>query len=129
MDYLYETARKIPVVRRSQILVCGGGIAGVAAAFCAAKQGAEVLLIEKYGFLGGLVTAGLVITTPPLNNGFNLEIARRFKERGVLLPCRDSGEELEWLQMHAFDPEIAKYEFMEMLLEKSYPSAPSNCWV
>ncbi len=99
------------------LLVCGGGFAGVAAAVCAARTGARVMLLEKYGFLGGLVTSALVITTPPLDNGINLEIAGRLKERGVYVPCRNSGEESESLNMHAIDPEVVKYEFIRMLQE------------
>ncbi len=42
------------------IIVAGGGLAGVAAAISAAREGAKVLLVERYGFLGGMATAGLV---------------------------------------------------------------------
>ena len=42
------------------VVVAGGGTAGVAAAIAAARNGADTLLIEKYGFLGGTMTAGLV---------------------------------------------------------------------
>ena len=42
------------------VCVCGGGLAGVAAAVSAAREGSRVILIEKYGFLGGMATAGLV---------------------------------------------------------------------
>src|SRR5580704_9439817 len=43
----------------TDILVVGGGAAGVAAAFTAARAGARVLLLEKYGFCGGAAVAGL----------------------------------------------------------------------
>ena len=42
------------------VLVAGGGLAGVMAAIAAAREGKQVLLIEKYGCLGGMATAGLV---------------------------------------------------------------------
>src|ERR1700730_2368404 len=45
--------------RDTDVLVVGGGAAGVAAAFTAAKAGARVLLLEKYGFCGGAAVAGL----------------------------------------------------------------------
>ena len=38
------------------IIVAGGGFSGVAAAVAAAREGAEVLLLERYGFLGGMAT-------------------------------------------------------------------------
>ena len=44
---------------KTDVLVVGGGAAGLAAAYTAAKAGARVLLLEKYGFCGGAVVAGL----------------------------------------------------------------------
>jgi hypothetical protein len=46
--------------RRVDVLVCGGGPAGMAAATMAARQGAKVLLVERYGRLGGMAVQGLV---------------------------------------------------------------------
>lgn len=43
------------------VIVAGGGPAGVGAALAAARQGCRTLLIEQYGFLGGMWTAGMVI--------------------------------------------------------------------
>jgi ribulose 1,5-bisphosphate synthetase/thiazole synthase len=117
MDSITEPERQTPIVASADLLVCGGGFAGFAAAMSAARLGSDVLLLEKYGFLGGLVTAALVITTPPLNNGINLEIADRLKQRNVYIPCRHSGPDTEWLEMRAVDPEIVKYEFVRMLQE------------
>lgn len=42
------------------VIVAGGGLSGIAAAVAAAREGADVLVIERYGFLGGMATAGLV---------------------------------------------------------------------
>src|SRR5215207_2380244 len=42
------------------VIVCGGGPSGVAAALTAARGGARTLLIERYGFCGGMATAALV---------------------------------------------------------------------
>ena len=44
------------------VLVIGGGAAGVAAATAAGRAGAKVMLLERYGFLGGLATAAQVGT-------------------------------------------------------------------
>jgi len=114
MDWITEPERRIPLLEKVDVLVCGGGFAGVAAAVSAAKNGAKVLLLEKYGFLGGLVTTALVITTPPLNNGINREIHRRLQQKSVYARCPNSGEEDE---LHAIDPEIVKYELFSLLKE------------
>jgi glycine/D-amino acid oxidase-like deaminating enzyme len=117
MDWIREPERKTPVVADVDVLVCGGGIAGVSAAISAARYGVKVMLLEKYGFLGGLVTTSLVITTPPLNNGINLEFGKRLKEKAVYAPCLHSDEITKPLKLHAIDPEIVKYEFVGMLRE------------
>lgn len=49
-----------PPAIRADVLVCGGGVAGTMAAVAAARSGARVLLLERYGFLGGNATAGAV---------------------------------------------------------------------
>ncbi|MBI2217786.1 MAG: FAD-dependent oxidoreductase [Candidatus Rokubacteria bacterium] len=56
-----EPAREIPVYAETDVLVVGGGPAGCAAAAAAARLGAHVTLVERYGHLGGLATGGLVI--------------------------------------------------------------------
>ena len=118
MDWIVEPERKIPVTSEVDVLVCGGGIAGVAAAVCAARLGVKVLLVERYGFLGGLVTGGLVITTPPLDNGINREIGERLRAKGVYAPLQKPGAEMIALKMHAIDPEVVKYELVQMLGEQ-----------
>ncbi len=53
----YET---LSVAAEADVVVIGGGPGGLCAALAAAEEGAEVLLVERYGFLGGMATAGLV---------------------------------------------------------------------
>src|SRR4030042_2368556 len=115
---ILEPERKTPVVAETEVRVGGGGFAGVAAAISAARNGAKVLLLEKDGYLGGLCTAGLVITTPPLDNGLNADFARRLQKKGAYVPTRDSEAEVVGLNFHALDPEILKYEFLQMLLDQ-----------
>ncbi len=52
--------REVPVTRDCDVLVVGGGPAGIAAAVAAAREGARTLLVEQYGALGGMGTVGLV---------------------------------------------------------------------
>ncbi len=56
--HLAEPARQTPVYADCDVLVAGGGPAGLAAAVSAARHGARTLLVERYGFLGGMGTAG-----------------------------------------------------------------------
>lgn len=58
MSHWTEPARQLPVFGSYDVVVVGGGPAGIAASWSAAKHGAKVLLIERYGFLGGMGTAG-----------------------------------------------------------------------
>lgn len=56
------------------VIVCGGGVSGVAAAVQAARSGAKVLLLEKTVSLGGLATIGLIAWYEPLCNGQGLRM-------------------------------------------------------
>lgn len=56
----YHSDREIPVIAEPEILVVGGGPAGIAAACCAARRGHQVLLAERGYCLGGTATSGLV---------------------------------------------------------------------
>lgn len=58
---ILEPQREIPVVDTTDVLVVGGGPAGVAAAIAASRAGAKVILVERYNHLGGLWTGGLVL--------------------------------------------------------------------
>lgn len=57
-EQITEPARSLDVIGEYDVVVVGGGPAGIAAATGAAKAGSRVLLVERYGFLGGMGTAG-----------------------------------------------------------------------
>jgi len=105
-----EPSRDIPVAGQAEVLVAGGGVAGIAAALAAARNGANTLLVERGAFLGGTATSALmhVFYTPySSTRGILREIcdrlaARSAAELGELIP---------------FDPEAFKYVAMEMLAE------------
>ncbi|MFC5523759.1 FAD-dependent oxidoreductase [Polaromonas jejuensis] len=58
MNFITEPARSLPVYGEFDVVVIGGGPAGLAASVSAARHGARTLLVERYGFLGGMGTAG-----------------------------------------------------------------------
>jgi len=64
-----QPAKEIPVAKEADVIVVGGGLAGVAAAVAAARGGAKVILIEKSILLGGLATSGHVCIYLPLDDG------------------------------------------------------------
>lgn len=72
--FIYEPGRELPVWGNSDVLVVGGGFAGVAAAVSAARNGKQVTLIEKSIVLGGLGTSGHVCIYLPLCDGLGHKI-------------------------------------------------------
>jgi len=87
------------------VLVIGGGAAGVAATVAAGRAGARVVLLERYGFLGGLATTAQVGTicglylrdktgteATPVGGGFTQEFASRVQRAADTKPLRvDNG--------------------------------------
>jgi 2-polyprenyl-6-methoxyphenol hydroxylase-like FAD-dependent oxidoreductase len=68
MAKIMEPAREINVCREADVVVVGGGPAGIGAAVAAARSGAKTALIERYGHLGGMATGGLVNIIPNLSD-------------------------------------------------------------
>lgn len=63
------------VLKDCDVLVCGGGFAGISAALAAARQGKRVILAEKHFILGGLGTAGIVTIYLPLCDGVGRQVS------------------------------------------------------
>ena len=63
-----------PVVRRSDVVVVGGGPAGVSAAVAAARSGVSVTLVERYSALGGLASGGMVLVLDDMVNGDEITV-------------------------------------------------------
>jgi hypothetical protein len=88
-DTVLEEARQIPVVGSYDVVVAGGGIAGVSAALAAARAGSTVCLLEKACALGGLATLGNVIVYLPLCDGLGHQVSAGISEELLLLSVND----------------------------------------
>ena len=78
-----EPSRDTPVAAKTEVLVVGGGPAGIGAALAAARSGAKTTIVEHYGFLGGMWTAGLLnpILDYEEKGGIVSELLHRLKRR------------------------------------------------
>lgn len=74
MDRITEPAGSVPVVARADVVVVGGGPAGFSAAIAARRMGARVTLLERYPYLGGLASGGMVLVLDDMNNGQEITV-------------------------------------------------------
>ena len=73
-DHVILPDARVPVVARPDVLVVGGGSAGLSAAVAAARGGADVMLLERFNYLGGLATGGLIILLLTLDDGAGRQV-------------------------------------------------------
>ncbi|MCY3788872.1 MAG: FAD-dependent oxidoreductase, partial [Gemmatimonadetes bacterium] len=108
-----EQARDVPIVEETDVVVCGGGPAGVAAAIAAARQGVKTRLIELHGCLGGVWTTGALswIIDSANKPGIMAEITARLNQRDARRLRHDGGKN------YAYDVEEMKRLLDDMCLE------------
>lgn len=130
-----QPRREIPVLRETDVLVVGGGTAGVVAALAAARAGVSVTLVERYGCFGGLWTAGLVLIVlsthvrsggkhQKMVHGIGDEMLARIAAmpHGAINYGADSPKDA------TTDPEVTKYVMASMLREAGV-NILLNSWV
>lgn len=101
----------IPVRESYDIIVCGGGIAGCAAALEAARHGKKVMLLEKSTVLGGLATMGLINFFVPMCNGRGTVICKGMAEEFLRLSVKHGYDHLPdvWKETNADAETTSRY--------------------
>lgn len=113
--------QSVPVSYQADVVVVGGGAAGIAAAVSAARNGAKTLLIEQRGFLGGMGTVALVPAfcpftdkQKPIIRGIGLELMERMKAACNPAYRKEYEQTLDWVPI---DPETLKRVYDDAAVE------------
>ena len=124
-----QPQRELPILHKTDVLVVGGGSAGVVAAIAAKRAGADVTLVERYGHCGGLWTGGLVLLVighivkggKQVCQGIGEEMMRRLdKLDGAIIDRRQGVNP-------TVDAEAVKYVMVEMI-EEAGVKVFLHCW-
>ncbi len=117
---IHIPAQRIPVLAEADVVVCGGGPAGVAAAISAARTGASTVLIERWATVGGMATNALV-------NGWHRSDREKVVIDGLVEESCRRAEANGWIQCdpgyprvhetHWFEPEGMRIVWHRMLDE------------
>jgi hypothetical protein len=116
MNQIEEPARTTPVLAETDVLVVGGGPGGLAAALSAARQGAKVMLVERYGCFGGVIAQSMVgtiawyrTTEKTVDAG---GIGTEFEQR-----AKDMNASLQVNHYQVLDTEVFKFIADQMIQE------------
>ena len=101
-------------MEKYDVIIAGGGVSGIAAAYTAAKNGLKTLIIEKESFLGGSITSSLVIPAMKTSeNAINTEFFETLYNKLAVLEgaITYSDGNKGW-----FNPELTKIVLDDMLI-------------
>jgi ribulose 1,5-bisphosphate synthetase/thiazole synthase len=124
-----QPRRELSILDKTDVLVVGGGPAGVVAAIAAKRAGTNVTLVERYGHFGGLCTGGLVLVIlghivkggKQVCQGIGEEIMRHLDKLDGAIINRKAGSN------PTVDAEAVKYVMVEMI-EKAGVKVFLHCW-
>jgi len=107
-----ESARETRVAREADVVVVGGGPGGIGAAVSAARNGVDTVLIERYGYLGGMGTGGLVTIIPQLTDYTGKQqivgLTQEWIDRLIARNAVDYPKKEHW---GSLDKELVRYYF------------------
>ena len=105
MEIIHESF-DTPVVEECDVLIAGGGIAGIASALAAARAGAKVTMIERSWILGGLATSGLIAIYLPIDDGMGHQVSFGICQELFMLSIKhlvESRYPKAWLENGTFE--------------------------
>jgi hypothetical protein len=102
-QFIDEPAGRVTVADEADLVVVGGGPAGIAAAISAARAGLDVVLLERYPYLGGLASGGMVLVLDDMANGQEIsvrglcmEMIARLEQRGLAVTPPETDRRSDW---------------------------------
>ena len=114
---VHENARETNIFAEADVVVVGGGPAGVTAAIAAAREGADTILMERYGCLGGMATGGLVLMINQRPAGQCQEWLDRLNKVNGAHDLSKTKEPGMLRQAVMVDPELLKCVLNDMALD------------
>src|SRR5208282_1209938 len=102
-NFISEAKGRVLVAASADLLVVGGGPAGIAAAVSGARNGLSVILLERYPYLGGLASGGMVLVLDDMCNGtevsvrgLSAELIERMERLGLAVSPPEADRRSEW---------------------------------
>ena len=105
MEYVTQPQTKVPVIAKADVVVVGGGPAGVGAAVRAARHGADTVLIERFGSPGGINCNGFMFLSGKFGS-LATEIMDRLPE-GYLADCGELFPEVYESRLTHYGPGLS----------------------